>query len=265
MIHLTFAGSYRNGSSLVGCLPMNVDVARNGWTDDLILMHPYSSWKSPPEPSNLSLPTPSKHLEDDTLNIKFGDCIQGMTCLMQSGMTAMAQVASKDQRLKVEAIIYKSALAGRSFGLDEFNIDGRYARKMLRKSITIIVTNDNGHCLCGILCGPPLICRSKTAPNLWFYIIKNQSPSSQEPYSGLEGKYIDAFAYKLIRTVAKNHGCAGIMTDNLLTDVQAIRNAQKAGLMIVGSVPSSTYVKGQGYTDTVLMHQKLSPLEKASL
>ena len=259
---LYIAGIHRNGGSLLGCIPLSLDIPKAGWTDDLIVFLPYPKWNPNPEttPAN---PVRRTRQISDSLDIEWASCIEDKE--YSSGSSRLrTKVASAEQRAEVEDMIYEAAMAGTSYGLDEFNTDVTYSRKMLRKSITIVLTDHLGGCAGAVLCGSSMFCRSSKAPILAFYIVHNNAKnngksSSKEASDGMKSD-INLALYKTVIALAKHHHCFGIITDILSTDIEAIQAAQKHGLTIVGSVPHSAYVKGQGHTDSLLMHQKVLAL-----
>ena len=247
---------------MLGCIPLSLDIPKAGWTDDLIVFLPYPKWNPNPEttPAN---PVRRTRQISDSLDIEWASCIEDKE--YSSGSSRLrTEVASAEQRAEVEDMIYEAAMAGTSYGLDEFNTDGTYSRKMLRKSITIVLTDHLGGCAGAVLCGSSMFCRSSKAPILAFYIVHNNAKnngksSSKEASDGMKSD-INLALYKTVIALAKHHHCFGIITDILSTDIEAIQAAQKHGLTIVGSVPHSAYVKGQGHTDSLIMHQKVLAL-----
>ena len=259
----TFLGNHRNGGSLLGCIPLSITIPKAGWTDDLIVFIPFFNWS--PKPTETFPYKPQKCIKPsfDSLDMEWASCVDGKE--YSSGSSRLrTKIASTEQRAYVEDMIYEAAMAGASYGLDEFNTDGTYSRKMLRKSITIVLTDHLGGCAGAVLCGSSMFCRSSKAPILAFYIVHNNAKnngrsSSKEASRGIKSE-INLALYKTVIALAKHHHCFGIITDILSTDIEAFQAAQKHGLTLVGSVPHSAYVKGQGHTDSLIMHQKVSAL-----
>ena len=167
-------------------------------------------------------------------------------------------VANESHRLAVERMLYDAAMRGQSYGLDEFDPDGTYARRTFRSSITIVLVDKKGTCLGGMFCGSSIMSRGKDSPILSFYMIFPPQTSGGGSAGGSAQDVADIL-YPSLRTLARHHKCYGTMTDILTTDHVALDIAYKHGMLTVGSIPDSTYLKGQGYTGSLLMHQKFIP------
>ena len=163
-------------------------------------------------------------------------------------------VADDSQRLAVEGMLHDAAMQGQSIGLDEFNTDGTYARRTFRNSITIVLEDRKRTCLGGMFCGSSNIPRTKESPILGFQLILPLQSSGDA-----ETRKLGDIFYSTIKTLARHHKCYGILTDILTTDQETLQIAYRNGMMTVGGIPDSTYLKDDGYTGSLLMHHKLLP------
>ena len=177
-----------------------------------------------------------------------------MDLIFCSFLQITACVANDSQRLAIEGMIHDGAMGGQSIGLDEFNTDGTYARPTFISSITIVLVDQKGTCLGGMLCGCSIFPRSKESPILGFQLILPLQSSS-----GGEARKLGDILYSIVKKLARHHKCYGILTDILTTDQETLQIAYRNGMMTVGGIPDTAYVKGEGYTDSLLMHQKLLP------
>ena len=151
-------------------------------------------------------------------------------------------------------MVYREALNGNGFGIDEFNANGTYSRKRLHTSCTIVLKDDSDILHGAMFVGQPQLCRSRAAPVLGVYVVVPENTYQRE---------LSLVLYGLAKELARHHRCQGVLTDLFHCNHHIIEIATVAGFSFIGCIPNSAYVNGHGHCDSMLMYnkfiKKLSP------
>ena len=251
-------GNYKNGGSQIGCIPLSIDVPDIGFTDDLIVYIPLYYPVQVLKRSIPELPLACYIPKEDSIASDFAMPINNLMFQVHD-KPAIVKIANTYQRLELEKMIYNSAAQGESFGLDEFDGDGTYSRKLFHTSMTIVLSQDS-RCIGGIICGSSALCRSRNAPNLGFQLVIDKLTSSETQLKyPIDNDGVSDVLYEVVQKLAQHHKYKGIITNILFSDSASIKQAMKHQLVITGSIPYSAYVKGKGNTHALLMHHMFIP------
>lgn len=144
----------------------------------------------------------------------------------------------------VENVIRDAASRGFMIGLDEFFDNGVWNRKFLRETSVLGVNSEE---LLGVvLFGPSAICRTESVVMGAYVLLKAKSA-----YQAIATALVD----KLTR-IAKILNYEGLILDVYRTEMEFVALMLDMGFKIVGSLPDCGYVKGRGYTDSLLLYKE---------
>ena len=145
---------------------------------------------------------------------------------------------------RIQDILRGCAENGDVFGLDEFTSSGVYNEKLIRNcNYWVVKKESNTELLAVILSGESGVCRSPNSTQAAGAIIVLKPYRKQ----GLGHQLLN-----LCEVQAQALGYRYILTDVLASNTSALSLMRKHKFAITGTIPSSCFVKGHGYTDCFL-------------
>ena len=152
--------------------------------------------------------------------------------------------ASTAEIWRIQDILRGCAENGDAFGIDEFTSSGIYNEKLIRNCNYWVVRNEsNKEMLAVILSGESGVCRSHN-PNQAAGAIIVLKPYRKQSLGHHLLNFCEAQAQAL--------GYRYILTDVLASNTSGLSLMRKHKFAITGTIPSSCFVKGHGYTDCFL-------------
>ncbi len=192
---------------------------------------------------------PIKLTADEIYNLNTpleGELLHSSIDLPSSGRTLYLREAGRDDVMAVESLIRNAALLGEGFGIDEFTQQGIFNRKLLRRTSCIVGSfQENGPVIAAVLLGPSAVCRS--ANNLLnFYPIVAQ----EHRRHGIANILLEE-----VELFAREVGYDGILLEVYQSHSAVLQWFSKHNYHVTASLPDCGYLKGQGYTNLLLLYK----------
>lgn len=163
-----------------------------------------------------------------------------------SGNLVCIQMASKEDVFVINEMMYEAAQEGRGFAMDEFNVDGMFSGKLLRKATVICAKDCIGTILAAVVFGPTNFCRSSSTKILGVYMVVN--PRHQRQGVGQE------FSAVLLHKLQGNkYVCPGVITDVFNVDSVAMQFARCMKFCGIGCIVESGTMKNYGKSDSQIL------------
>ncbi len=160
--------------------------------------------------------------------------------------TLYLREAGRDDVMTVESLIRDSALQGQGFGIDEFTEQGIFNRKLLRRTSCIVGSlHENGPVIAAVLLGPSAVCRGATQLLNFYPIV-----AKEYRRHGIANILLEE-----VELFAREVGYEGILLEVYQSDSAVLQWFSKHNYHVTASLPECGYLKGQGYTNLLLLYK----------
>ncbi len=164
------------------------------------------------------------------------------------------QILLKEPTLKadmdaVEHMIRQCAERGEGFAIDEFKPDGHYLHRLLYEPRVLLVVDNNQRILGASIYGYSNLSRVPGSIFGAYFIVEKEH----------RRRGIGTLLLKAVCDISTEMQCDTLVFDVFINNHGAITWLNKAGFHCTGSLRHCGYMKGQGFTDCLLLHRKCQP------
>ena len=161
----------------------------------------------------------------------------------------LVTIPTQDDLYTIERMIHQCAGDGEGFALDEFTENGTFNTKMLWDRNTLLAQSQEGKLVAAVVFGPTFLCRSPNSGQLGGYIIVEK---------GCRGQGIGTNLLLYCIGHAQRLGFKAILSDVFTTNDVAMQLILRAGFHVIGTLPYCAYLKGSGYTDSLVVYKEFN-------
>ena len=170
-------------------------------------------------------------------------------CNFQDGSTA--RIRSTNEQCDIQKafdILSQAAYQGSTFAIDEFPSLEIFMNSFLDGRQLIIIEKEQDTVVGVGILGTSHICRSSTSPNavIYLYLLPQ-----------FRGQGYGKLVFSFLEKHATSCGFSAVLVDAFYTKDFPNKFMANLGYRIVGSIPYSGYVKGQGWTDAILFYKRI--------